>query len=133
MAAVAERLPTGAPSSLAEQWSQTDWKAVNKQVYRLQVRIAKAVREKRYGKVRALQGILTRSHAGRLWAVRRVMTNRGRNTPGVDGVVWKTPEDAAEGVRSLEHRGYRPQPLRRVYIPKSRGRWRPLGIPTVVS
>jgi RNA-directed DNA polymerase len=64
-------------------------------------------------------------------AVLRVSENDGKNTPGVDGVTWTTPEAKREAVSSLRQRGYRPQPLRRVYIPKKSGKLRPLGIPTM--
>jgi len=118
-----------APSDLS--WSAVDWRSVNEQVWRLQVRIAKAVRKERWGKVRALQRLLTRSRAARLWAVRRVTTNKGKRTPGVDGVVWRTSREKLAAVESLTRKGYRPQPLRRVYIPKRNGKRRPLSIPTM--
>ncbi|MCK4507062.1 MAG: group II intron reverse transcriptase/maturase [Desulfuromonadales bacterium] len=121
----------GAPSACLQEWDQVDWPQVQKQVSRLQVRIAKAVREKRWGKVAALQHLLTRSFSAKQWAVRRVVTNKGKNTPGVDGILWRTPRRKMNAVRSLKHRGYRPQPLRRSYIPKSNGKQRPLGIPTM--
>jgi RNA-directed DNA polymerase len=119
----------GAPSNLC--WSSVDWRSVEKEVWRLQVRIAKAVREKRWGKVRALQRLLTRSRAARLWAVRRVTTNKGKRTPGVDGVIWRTSGEKLAAVDSLKRKGYRPQPLRRMYIPKRNHKLRPLSIPTM--
>lgn len=121
----------GAPSACWPDWDRIDWASVHKQVHRLQKRIAKAVREKRWGKVAALQHLLTRSRAAKLWAVRRVVTNKGRNTPGVDGKLWRTPRRRMNAVRQLRLRGYRPQPLRRTYVPKSGGKLRPLGIPTM--
>ena len=120
-----------APSGSGDTWSSVEWKAVGRQVYRLQVRIAKAVREKRFNKAKALQWILAHSFTAKLWAVRRVTSNPGRNTPGVDGVLWRTDKQKYEAVRSLRRRGYRPQPLRRTYIPKSNNQRRPLGIPTM--
>ena len=57
--------------------------------------------------------------------------NHGKRTPGVDGETWDTPGKKATAVRALRHRGYRPRPLRRVRIPKSNGKTRPLGIPTM--
>ena len=64
--------------------------------------------------------------------MRRVtQQNAGRTTPGVDGVVCKTPESRMKLAADLSFKGYRPQPVRRVYIPKSDGRMRPLGIPTI--
>lgn len=122
---------TGAPSGLPDDWKSIEWKRVQKAVRRLQMRIAKAVREGRHGKAKALQWLLTRSLFGKLWAVKRVVSNRGRNTPGVDKVIWSTPNRKLQAVYNLRRRGYRPQPLRRIYIPKKNGRLRPLSIPTM--
>ena len=98
---------------------------------RLQRRIAQAVREKRWGKVRVLCRILTRSQSAKWLAVRRVITNRGARTPGVDNILWRSPQQHWEAAQSLTRRGYRAQPLRRVYIVKRNGKLRPLGIPTM--
>ncbi|MBA4277787.1 group II intron reverse transcriptase/maturase [Ralstonia sp.] len=119
----------GASSPAAQMWDQANWDRIEAEVKRLQMRIAKAVREGRWGKVKALQRLLTRSYGGKLLAVKRVTENRGKRTPGVDGRVWLTPAARWKGMLSLRHRGYRPMPLRRVYIPKSNGKRRPLGIP----
>src|SRR3984957_15106525 len=84
------------------------------------------------GKVRALQRLLTHSYSGKVLAVRRVTENQGKKTPGVDRVIWDTPEKKMQAVHELKRWGYQPQPLRRVYIPKSDGKtMRPLGIPTM--
>ncbi len=111
----------GAPPSLAKEWESLDWTSLHHQVHGLQVRIAKAVRENRFGRARALQRLLTHSFAAKALAVRRVTSNRGKNTPGVDGAVWRSPRQKMLAIRSLQRRGYRAQPLRRIYIPKSRG------------
>lgn len=97
------------------------------------MRIAKAVREKRQGKVKALQWILTHSFSAKLLAVKRVVQSSGAHTPGVDGVVWKTPKQKMKAVKSLQRRGYHPLPLRRIYIPKKSGGERPLSIPTLID
>jgi retron-type reverse transcriptase len=63
--------------------------------------------------------------------VRRVTENQGKKTAGVDKDIWDTPDKKAQAIHTLKQRGYHPQPLRRVYIPKSNGRMRPLGIPAM--
>ena len=100
-------------------------------VSRLQARIVKATQAGRWGKVKALQRLLTRSFSGKLLAVRRVTENQGKRTSGVDKETWDTPEKKAKAVCALRQRGYRPKPLRRIYIPKKNGKKRPLGIPTM--
>jgi RNA-directed DNA polymerase len=119
----------GASSPEAQKWEQANWPQIEAEVKRLQMRIAKAVREGRWNKVKALQRLLTRSHSGKMLAARRVTENRGKRTPGMDGKVWHLPGTRWRGVMSLRHHGYRALPLRRVYIPKSNGDKRPLGIP----
>ncbi|BAM07017.1 RNA-directed DNA polymerase [Leptospirillum ferrooxidans C2-3] len=94
-------------------------------------RLAKAFREGKKSKVKSLQHILTRSLAAKVLAVRRVTTNQWKNTPGVDRMLWKTPEEKSRAVLSLRRRGYNPLPLRRVFIPKKNGKLRGLGIPTM--
>jgi len=122
----------GAASSEAAEWYAIDWQSTQRNVRRLQVRIVKAVKEGRWGKVRALQRLLTHSFSGKVLAVRRVTENQGKKTPGVDQEIWDTPERKMQAVQKLKRRGYQPQPLRRVYIPKSDGvTMRPLGIPTM--
>ena len=79
----------------------------------------------------SLQWILTHSFYAKLLAVKRVTANKGKNTPGMDGVIWKTSSQKIKGALSLTRKGYKASPLRRVYIPKANGKKRPLGIPTI--
>ncbi len=67
----------GAPPAFGESWDQLDWAQVCAEVSRLQVRIAKATQVGRWNKVQALQRLLTRSHSGKLLAVKRVTENLG--------------------------------------------------------
>lgn len=97
----------------------------------MQRRIAKAISEGNPGKAKALQWLLTHSLAASLLAVKRVTENSGKNTPGVDGVLWKTPRQKSNAVKSLRRKGYTVKPLRRVLINKRSGGQRPLGIPTM--
>ena len=122
----------GAPRDDAARWNEADCPSIRRIVRRLQCRIAKAVKENRWNKVKALQHLLTRSRAAKLLAVRRVTSNKGRKTPGVDGVVWRGARVKGQAAHSLRRRGYKPQPLRRIYIPKRSGtKKRPLSIPTM--
>ncbi|EPJ43791.1 MAG: putative reverse transcriptase-maturase-transposase [Osedax symbiont Rs1] len=121
---------TGA-SSARQPWNDINVDAMQQQVTRLQMRIAKAVKEGKHGKIKVLQWLLTHSFAAKFLAVKRVTENKGKNTPGIDGVRWSTPTAKLKAILSLKRRGYRAQPLRRIYIPKSNGKLRPLGIPTM--
>jgi RNA-directed DNA polymerase len=125
--------PAGAAPDTAVDWHSIPWKKVYRTVRRLQARIVKAVREGRWHKVKALVYLLTHSFAGRALAILRVVSNSGARTPGVDGIVWDTPGAKASAFAALRRHGDRPQPLRRVTIPKSNGKRRPLGIPTMID
>jgi len=120
---------TGAPFHGGTDWPAIDWQAANHNVRRLQARIVKAPQEKRWGKVKALQRLLTHSLSGKALAVRRVTENQGKNTPGVDTVIWTTPHKKINALYSLRQRDDHPQPLRRISIPKKNGKKRALGIP----
>ncbi len=75
---------TGAPSANERRdWKAINWQKAQSEVKRLQMRIAKAVKEKRYGKAKALQWVLTHSHYAKMLAVKRVTGNSGAKTPGV--------------------------------------------------
>jgi RNA-directed DNA polymerase len=112
-------------------WASIDWRQAEAIVRRLQARIVQACQAGRWGKVRALQHLLTHSFAAKVLAVRRVTENKGKRTPGVDGETWTTPQQKMAAAKSLRQRGYQPQPLRRVYIPKPNGKRRPLSIATM--
>ncbi len=120
-----------AASGLEVDWHGIDWGKCHQQVRRLQARIVKATQEGRWGKVKALQWLLTHSFSGKAIAVKRVTENQGKKTPGVDGETWSTPEAKSSAMLLLKRRGYKPLPSRRIYIPKSNGKSRPLGIPTM--
>jgi len=110
-------------------WHSIDWKKAHKIVDRLQASIVQATKAGKRNKVKALQRILTHSFSGKALAVKRVTENQGKNTPGVDKILWNTPEKKAMAVQELQSRGYTAQPLRRMYLPKPNGKQRPLGIP----
>src|SRR5256714_5613631 len=126
-------MPAGAAPGLAPDWHSIEWKKVWRTVRRLQARIVNAVRAGKWNKVNALVYLLTHSFGGRALAILRVVTNSGARTPGVDGVLWKTPEAKSAAFSTLRRHGYQPQPLRRVYIAKHNGKRRGLGIPTMTD
>ena len=125
---------TGAPSANERRdWKTINWQKAQSEVKRLQMRIAKAVKEERYGKAKALQWVLTHSYHAKKLAVKRVTGNSGAKTPGIDGVTWKTAAQKMQAISQLKHNGIKTQPLRRLYIPKKNGQKRPLGIPTIMD
>ena len=123
-----ERLPDA--DRLAYQWKSIDWEKAEAEVNRLQARIAKATQEKKWNTVKRLQYLLTHSYYAKALAVRKVTTNKGKNTPGVDRELWSTPASKMRGVLTLTDKGYKAKPLRRVFIEKKgKKAKRPLGIP----
>lgn len=120
-----------APSNEYLKDSRIELDKHRENVKRLQMRIVKAQQQGRHNKVKALQWLLTHSYSAKALAVERVTSNKGKNTPGVDGVIWTTEKQKKEAVKELTRKGYKAQPLRRVYIPKKNGKKRPLGIPTM--
>lgn len=118
-------------SASSATWSNVKWQKVELNVYRLQMRIAKAAKEQRYNKVKALQWLLTHSLEAKLLATKRVTSSQGAKTAGVDGKIYQCDPDKMQLALNLKQRGYKAQPLKRVYIPKRNGKKRPLGIPTL--
>jgi RNA-directed DNA polymerase len=123
-----------APTERVQSWESVDWREAETYVKKLQMRIVKAQNDGHYNKVKALQWLLTRSFYAKALAVKRVTSNKGKNTAGVDHELWKTSKGKFEAIDKLKRRGYTPQPLRRVYIPKKNGKQRPLGLyPTMTD
>jgi len=94
----------GAVSHDPTDWHAIHWRRAYRIVRRLQARIVKAVQAGPWGKVRALQHLLTHSFSAKALAVRRVTENQGKRTPGVDRVTWKTPEQKATAMLDLWRR-----------------------------
>jgi RNA-directed DNA polymerase len=116
-----------------QTWTEIDFATAERYVKKLQMRIAKAVKDGRYGRAKSLQWLLTHSYYAKALAAKRVTENQGKHTSGVDHELWDTQMGKLKAIGKLKRRGYQPQPLRRIYIPKKNGKKRPLGIPTMTD
>ncbi len=117
---------------LTAQWETTNWSEVEQEVNRLQVRITKATINRKWNEVKRLQYLLTHSYYAKLLAVKKITTNKGKRTHGVDGELWSTSVSKMKAVYNLTNKNYKSKPLRRVYIEKQgKKEKRPLGIPTM--
>jgi RNA-directed DNA polymerase len=118
-------------------WDHVDWREASRLVTNLRQRIFRAARANDHRKVRSLQKLMLRSRSNILMSVRRVtQVNAGKNTPGVDKVLVKTPAARGDLVdRLATFQPWRAKPVRRVYIPKKSdsSKCRPLGIPTIMD
>jgi len=119
-------------NTIADQWKSIDWTQVRKDVNRLQTRIAKATVNGDMNKAKRLQYLLTHSFYAKAYAVKKVTSNKGKNTSGVDKKLWSTSASKMKAVLVLTDKHYRAKPLKRVFInKKGKNKKRPLGIPTM--
>jgi RNA-directed DNA polymerase len=124
------------PADEPLDWDAVDWRAVEEDVRRLRQRIFTASQAGDLKKVRNLQKLMLRSRANTLVSVWRVTEdNAGRKTAGIDGRVVTTSFGKAALVSWMcqQTEPWHAQPVRRVFIPKSNGKQRPLRIPVVVD
>lgn len=119
-----------------EDWAHIPWRKLERKVYRLQKRIYQASLRGNDKAVHSLQRLLMKSQAARTLAVRKVtQDNQGKRTAGIDGVKSVAPAQRLIMVQRLRHhQTIKPQPTRRVWIPKpGKAEQRPLGIPTMLD
>jgi RNA-directed DNA polymerase len=117
----------------AMRWEAIDWRKVESFVNKIQTRIAKAMVKGNKKLVRELQRMLTHSYYAKLWAIRKVTGTTGKRTAGIDNEKWDSPAKKYRAASKLEKKGYQAKALKRVYIKKSNGKKRPLGIPTMTD
>lgn len=120
-----------ATTDIVQRWEDLNFPRAESYVKKLQRRIATAYRKNEFDKMSFLQNTLIHSFFAKALAVKVVTSNRGRNTPGVDGVLWVSPKEKYDAIHQLRRRGYKPLPLKRRYIPKAGGKVRPLSMPTM--
>lgn len=116
-----------------EEWKSLPWKNFEQTLFRLQHRLYKASKEKDIEKCKKLQSLILGSSSSRHLAVRQVtQLNTRKKTAGVDGKSSLNHRERLDLVQELKLiKGWKHQPIRRVFIPKSNGGRRPLGIPTL--
>lgn len=101
---------------LTKQWENIDWSKVEYDVNRLQTRIAKATNIGDKNKAKRLQYLLTHSFSAKALAVKKVTSNKGKNTSGVDKKLWSTPASKMKAVLTITNRNYKAKPLKRVSL-----------------
>jgi RNA-directed DNA polymerase len=114
-------------------WESINWQSVDRRVRNLRRRIFRAAQNEQWNQVRSLMKLMLRSYSNTLQSVRKVtQENKGRKTPGLDGQVVVSQRGRVALVRSmLKRKAWKVSPAKRVYIPKSDGKQRPLGILTI--
>jgi RNA-directed DNA polymerase len=115
------------------EWNSIDWKTTHRRVRNLRQRIFRATQEGDWDKVQSLQRLMLRSTSNAAVSVRRVtQVNQGKDTPGIDKLTVKTPEERSGLLKDIiTLTPWRAKPTKRVYVPKANGKRRPLGIPVI--
>jgi len=95
------------------KFNSINWKKCNKEIARLQEKLTVAYKKGEEEKVIKLRNVITESFWGRALAVRKIITNRGKSTPGVDKEIWTTEVERTKAIQELKE-NYRAKPLRRI-------------------
>ena len=134
----------------SESWKNLNWKKFRKDLFRLQKRVFKAIREGNKRKALSLQKLILKSKASRFLAIRQVsQLNAGKKTArklcggsfprktssGIDGKKSLTFEERFELEELLKasSNNWYHQKLRSIPIPKKDGSTRMLKIPTITD
>ncbi|HEY9830919.1 MAG TPA: reverse transcriptase domain-containing protein, partial [Stenomitos sp.] len=120
----------------SESWKRLPWKKFRRNLFRLQKRVYKAIRDGDTRKARSVQKLILKSASARLLAIRQVtQLNVGKKTAGVDGKASLTFEQRLELSEQLKTKGnnWHHQSLRQIPIPKKDGKIRILKVPTIAD
>ncbi|MEM1394802.1 MAG: reverse transcriptase domain-containing protein [Cyanobacteria bacterium P01_H01_bin.150] len=118
-----------------ELWNRLPWKKFQKNLFRLQRRIFKAVRDGDMAKVKNLQKLILKSTSAKLLAIRQItQLNKGKKTAGIDGVKSLNFLQRFQVLFQLiDVRKWEPQELLRIPIRKKNGKARILSVPTIID
>ena len=126
----------GCSLKASELWKKTNWKKLRRNLFRLQVRVYKAIRAGDRRKAKSLQKLILKSYAARMLAIRQVtQLNAGKRTAGVDGKASLTFEERLNLSKELKRHSnnWHHQKLREIPIPKKDGKTRILKVPTIAD
>lgn len=113
-------------------WGNIDWNIVNREVQRLQIKISEAATNNNKDLITSLQRNLVHSFSGRALAVKNVAQNQGSKTPGIDNIRMGDDKEKYHLILELKNlKDYEAKPVKRIGIPKAKGKVRYLGIPTI--
>lgn len=121
-------------STVNKTWKTINWEQAEEYVKRLQLRIVKATQQRKWRLVRRLQYLITHSFYAKALAIKKVLSNKGKNTAGIDGIIWKTDTQKFQAIEQLNPNHYSPKAVKRVYIKKfGKKEKRLLGIPNMID